>query len=87
MKTELTTPKAILIGMSLIAVAIASIPYSKSVVTEAHAANGVQNVRICGHNSFNNDIYCAKVDMWGRLVTTPKEAQKNTTPIPKSIIR
>jgi hypothetical protein len=37
MKTELTTPKAILIGMSLIAVAIASIPYSKSVVSEAHA--------------------------------------------------
>jgi hypothetical protein len=47
MKTELTTPKAILIGMSLIAVAIASIPYSKSVVTEAHAANGVQKVTIC----------------------------------------
>ena len=46
MKTELTTPKAILIGMSLIAVAIASIPYSKSVVTEAHAA-GVQRVTIC----------------------------------------
>jgi hypothetical protein len=37
MKTELTTPKAILIGMSLIAVAIASIPYSKSVVGDAYA--------------------------------------------------
>ena len=57
MKTELTTPKAILIGMSLIAVAIASIPYSKSVVTEAHAANEaqkVQNVTICS----TNGIYC-----------------------------
>ena len=47
MKTELTTPKAILIGMSLIAVAIASIPYSKSVVTEAHAADGATKVTIC----------------------------------------
>lgn len=53
MKTELTTPKAILIGMSLIAVAIASIPYSKSVVTEAYAQSGVQKVTICtaaGHS-------------------------------------
>ena len=50
MKTELTTPKAILIGMSLIAVAIASIPYSKSVVGDAHAANGVQKVTICTEN-------------------------------------
>ena len=47
MKTELTTPKAILIGMSLIAVAIASIPYSKSVVGDAHAANGATKVTIC----------------------------------------
>ena len=47
MKTELTTPKAILIGMSLIAVAIASIPYSKSVVTEVHAADRVMKVTIC----------------------------------------
>ena len=47
MKTELTTPKAILIGMSLIAVAIASIPYSKSVVTEAHPVNGVQKITFC----------------------------------------
>ena len=60
MKTELTTPKAILIGMSLIAVAIASIPYSKSVVTEAHAANGIQRVQICGYN-YSNDFDCAAV--------------------------
>jgi len=60
MKTELTTPKAILIGMSLIAVAIASIPYSKSVVTEAHAANGLQKVQICGINAFKK-VDCAMV--------------------------
>jgi hypothetical protein len=48
MKTELTTPKAILIGLSLIAVAIASIPYSKSVVRDAHAENArVTAVTIC----------------------------------------
>jgi hypothetical protein len=60
MSKELTTPKAILIGMSLIAVAIASIPYSKSVVTEAHAASGVQKVQICGY-SYNKKLYCAGV--------------------------
>tara|TARA_R110000803_G_scaffold180151_2_gene242558 strand:+ start:774 stop:959 length:186 start_codon:yes stop_codon:yes gene_type:complete len=53
MKAELTTPKAILIGMSLIAVAIASIPYSKSVVTEAHAANGVQKITFCDASGFS----------------------------------
>ena len=37
MRKELTTPKAILIGISLIAVAIASIPYSKSIVGDAHS--------------------------------------------------
>jgi hypothetical protein len=36
-------------GMSLIAVAIASFPYSKSVVGDAHAASGVQRVEICGY--------------------------------------
>ena len=50
MKAELTTPKAILIGLSLIAVAIASIPYSKSVVGDAYAASGIQKVEICGYD-------------------------------------
>jgi hypothetical protein len=49
-KAELTTPKAILIGLSLIAVAIASIPYSKSVVSNAHAANGATKVIICDNS-------------------------------------
>ena len=52
MKTELTTPKAILIGLSLIAVAIASIPYSKSVVTDAHAQGEIVQVQICGESGF-----------------------------------
>jgi hypothetical protein len=67
MKTELTTPKAILIGMSLIAVAIASIPYSKSVVTEAHAANGFTKVQICGYDNGGN-ARCAKVHPLGLSV-------------------
>ena len=53
MKAELTTPKAILIGLSLIAVAIASIPYSKSVVGDAHAANGPQRVTICSESGYH----------------------------------
>jgi hypothetical protein len=69
MKAELTTPKAILIGMSLIAVAIASIPYSKSVVTEAHAASGVQKVQICGLWHIDNKLYCAGVTNGGILYT------------------
>jgi len=62
MSKELTTPKAILIGMSLIAVAIASIPYSKSVVGDAHAAGGPVPVIICGESG-----NCAKVTDGGSL--------------------
>lgn len=69
MKAELTTPKAILIGMSLIAVAIASIPYSKSVVTEAHAANGFTKVQICGYDNYGKEK-CARVVGFGALKTS-----------------
>ena len=44
----MTTPKAILLGLSFIAIAIASIPYSNNVITPAFAAsNKVQKVAIC----------------------------------------
>ena len=43
---NLTTPQAILCGFALVALAIASIPYSSNIVTPAHAA-GVQKVAIC----------------------------------------
>ena len=36
---NLTTPQAILCGLSLIALAIASIPYSSNIVTPAHASS------------------------------------------------
>ena len=51
---NLTTPQAILCGFALVALAIASIPYSLNIVTPAHAA-GVQKVAICN----DDGSYCA----------------------------
>ena len=44
---NLTTPQAILFGFGLVALAIASIPYSSKVVTPARASNGVHKIAIC----------------------------------------
>ena len=44
---NLTTPQAILFGFGLVALAIASIPYSSQVVTPALASNGVHKIAIC----------------------------------------
>ena len=44
---KLTTPQAILCGFALIALAIASLPYSSNIITLAHANTGVQKVTIC----------------------------------------
>ena len=45
---NLTTPQAILCGFALIALAIASIPYSSNIVPSAQAyADRVQKVAIC----------------------------------------
>ena len=44
---NLTTPQAILCGCALVALAIASIPYSSNVVMPAHANTGIQKVAIC----------------------------------------
>ena len=46
---DLTTPQAILCGFALVALAIASIPYSSNIVTPAHAA-GVQKVAVCSED-------------------------------------
>ena len=44
----MTTPKAILLGLTFIVVAIASIPYSNNVVTPALASNHiVHKIAIC----------------------------------------
>lgn len=47
---NLTTPQAVLGGLALIALAVASIPYSSSIVTPAHAKTGIQKVQICNPN-------------------------------------
>jgi hypothetical protein len=54
---NLTTPQAVLGGLALIALAIASIPYSSNIVTPAHAS-GIQKVYIC---SYRNPNFCADV--------------------------
>ena len=58
---NLTTPQAILCGFALIALAIASIPYSSNIVTPAHAAGGVHKVAICNtEGTLCADIYSNK---------------------------
>jgi hypothetical protein len=59
----MTTPKAILIGLTFIAVAIASIPYSNNVVTPALASNHiVHKIAICEADGFP----CASVNKGSR---------------------
>ena len=47
---NLTTPQAILFGLGLIALAIASVPYSSKIVKPAFASNGVHKIAICNEN-------------------------------------
>ena len=49
----LTTEKAILIGLLLIALSIASIPYSSNIIAPALATNGVTKITICDNSGFN----------------------------------
>ena len=45
---NLTTPKAILFGLGLIALAIASVPYSSQIIKPAFAhTGGVHKIAIC----------------------------------------
>lgn len=46
---NLTTPKATLIGLSLIALAIATTPFTSGFVQPAIAQSGIQKVIICDH--------------------------------------
>ena len=47
----MTTPKSILLGLSFIAIAIASIPYSNNVITPAFAAsNEVHKIALCNES-------------------------------------
>ena len=47
---NLTTPQAILCGLGLIALAIASVPYSSTIIKPAYASNGVHKIAICDEN-------------------------------------
>ena len=58
---NLTTPQAILCGLGLIALAIASVPYSTQIVKPAHASNGVNKIAIC--NEYGSK--CATMDNRG----------------------
>ena len=44
---NLTTPQAILCGFGLVALAIASVPYSSQIVKPAYASSGVNKIAIC----------------------------------------
>jgi len=55
---NLTTPQAILCGLGLIALAIASVPYSSKIIKPAYASNGVHKIAICD----TNGSICADID-------------------------
>ena len=58
---NLTTPQAILFGFGLVALAIASVPYSSQVVTPALASTGVHKIAICDASGSK----CAGMDKRG----------------------
>ncbi|MDC3273555.1 hypothetical protein OAU49_02785 [Alphaproteobacteria bacterium] len=58
---NLTTPQAILCGLGLIALAIASVPYSSQIVKPAYASNGVNKIAICNPDG----IKCVRINRNG----------------------
>ena len=61
---NLTTPKAILFGMGLIALAIASVPYSSQIIKPAFASSEVHKITICdkyGSNCVRPDFGYLKI--------------------------
>jgi hypothetical protein len=74
---KLTTPNAILFGLGLIALAIASVPYSSSLVKTAHAnqlpisKDGFLKVQLCGtsidYRTFSTKKGCANVSSVGQV--------------------
>ena len=62
---NLTTPQAILCGLGLIALAIASVPYSSTIIKPAYASNGVHKIAICDEYGSK----CASVSRVGGLKT------------------
>ena len=60
---NLTSPQAILFGLGLIALAIATVPYSSTIIKPAYASNGVHKIAICSANSST----CATVAKYGQF--------------------
>ena len=58
---NLTTPQAILCGLGLVALAIASVPYSSQIVKPAYASNGVNKIAICNPDG----IKCVRINRNG----------------------
>ncbi len=47
---NLTTPQAILFGLGLIALAIASVPYSSNIIKPAFASSTVSKIALCNES-------------------------------------
>ena len=62
---NLTTPQAILCGFGLVALAIASVPYSSQIVKPAYASSGVNKIAICEKDGYR----CAKISELGYFIT------------------
>ena len=60
---NLTTSQAILCGLGLIALAIASVPYSSTIIKPAYASNGVHKIAICNKSGST----CTTVKRFGDL--------------------
>lgn len=51
MMKNLTTPQSVFLGLGMIALAIASVPYSSKIVSSAHAADTkIQKIALCNEN-------------------------------------
>ena len=60
----MTTPKALLMGLTFIAIAIASIPYSNNVITPAFAnSNKVHKIAICDADADPRNITTNNIDL------------------------
>ena len=58
---NLTTPKAILYGLGLIALAIASVPYSSQIIKPAFASSEVHKIALCEKDG----LFCANITKHG----------------------
>ena len=63
---NLTTSRAILCGLGLIALAIASVPYSSTIIKPAYASNGVHKIAICEPDG----SLCARIHSKSRRLQT-----------------